>query len=286
MLVRPLCEDDIPFAMRLKEAAGWNQTAGDWRSFIALRPDGCFLAEWEGKPAGTVTTIDHGGAIGWIGMLLVAPELRGRGIGTRLLGAAIESLSACATIKLDATPAGRKIYLPMGFVDEAVIERRVRMTSVKRAVASAGATDPVSLEPLGAGDLRSIESFDARAFGCARLRVLESWLRNAPQYAFVAKAGDSMQGYCLGRHGSRCDQIGPLVAVSLSAAEALLDAALDAGADRAVLLDVFAHDAEWLRMLDRIGFTVERALTRMRRGPECSAAGAASYLAIAGLEIG
>ena len=74
--LRALGEADIAFGMALVEAAGWNQTASDWRSFISFRPEGCFLALEGGRPAGTVTTIDHEGRLGWIGMVLVDRELR------------------------------------------------------------------------------------------------------------------------------------------------------------------------------------------------------------------
>ena len=41
--------DDIPEAMRLKDLAGWNQTAADWERFLSAGPEGCFVAEREGR---------------------------------------------------------------------------------------------------------------------------------------------------------------------------------------------------------------------------------------------
>jgi hypothetical protein len=38
--IRLLFESDIPAAMRLKEAAGWNQTEDDWRRLLLLEPNG------------------------------------------------------------------------------------------------------------------------------------------------------------------------------------------------------------------------------------------------------
>ena len=45
--------DDLTFADSLRAMAGWNQTLDDWRDLIALEPTGCFVAEWDGTPAGT-----------------------------------------------------------------------------------------------------------------------------------------------------------------------------------------------------------------------------------------
>ena len=289
--LRPLEARDIPFAMSLKDAERWNQTDADWSEFLSLRPDGCFLAEWDGEPAGTVTTIVHGGAVGWIGMLLVQPSFRRRGVATALLRRAMESLEGCSVL-LDATPAGREVYLQLGFRDEARLERRVRpaTSSVRPAVAE-------SLGPALAGhrvrpgtpaDLDLVEPLDAAAFGACRRPLLESWLRRAPRLAFVAEAAGGLSGYVLGRHGSRGDHVGPLAAVSREAAYALLDRAARAAAGRPVLLDVFTEDAAWCGHVESEGFIVERPFIRMRRGDGPSAPRAAGWklYASAGPEVG
>ena len=123
--LRLMTEADIPAGMRLKELAGWNQTASDWERFLCASPAGCFVAESGGRVCGTATTIIYEGRFAWIGMVLVDPEYRGRGIGTRLLGQAIEHLDAVGvpTLKLDATPQGRPIYAKLGFVSEYEVER-------------------------------------------------------------------------------------------------------------------------------------------------------------------
>src|SRR5256885_742127 len=84
--VRVITEGDLPFAENVCSLAGWNQTPGDWRRFLAMEPAGCFVAEWDGLPAGTATTITYGFDLAWIGMVLVHPDYRRRGIGNALLG--------------------------------------------------------------------------------------------------------------------------------------------------------------------------------------------------------
>ena len=75
---------DIPFGMRLKTEAGWNQTEADWRRFLALSQGGTLVAERGGAAVGTVATFLFG-TIGWIAMLLVDKRWRHQGIGTSLL---------------------------------------------------------------------------------------------------------------------------------------------------------------------------------------------------------
>src|SRR5438045_3328533 len=89
--VRLMTFADIEFGLRLKQENGWNQTAADWARFLALQPDGCFVAEEDSEPAGTVTTCLFG-PVAWVGMMLVSKERRGRGIGRTLLTHALAFL--------------------------------------------------------------------------------------------------------------------------------------------------------------------------------------------------
>ena len=123
--LRLMTVDDIPEAMRLKDLAGWNQTAADWERFLSAGPEGCFVAEREGRVVGTSTTIVYEGRFAWIGMVLVEQQFRGQGIGTALLERAIQYLDSrnIPCMKLDATPQGRVLYEKLGFVSEYDIER-------------------------------------------------------------------------------------------------------------------------------------------------------------------
>ena len=83
--LRVMRQTDLPFADAVRALAGWNQTLDDWRRFLAIEPDGCYLAERNGQSAGTATTIVYGPTVAWIGMVLVHPDYRRKGVGTALL---------------------------------------------------------------------------------------------------------------------------------------------------------------------------------------------------------
>jgi GNAT superfamily N-acetyltransferase len=120
-----LSESHLPGALRLTEQSQWNQTGRDWRRLLQLRPRGCFGASLGGRLVGTVTTVTYGTDLAWIGMMLVDPDFRRGGLGTRLMQTALEHLERIGvnSIKLDATPAGRPLYESMGFRPEGLIER-------------------------------------------------------------------------------------------------------------------------------------------------------------------
>ena len=58
-MIRQMGDADIPAAMRLKHAAGWNQTPGDWQRLLRLEPAGCFVAEGDGLVVGSTTVVRY-----------------------------------------------------------------------------------------------------------------------------------------------------------------------------------------------------------------------------------
>ena len=102
---------DLASCDELRRLVGWNQLPEDWGLLLQLSPPGCFIAERDGRIVGTVTTVQYQKKIAWIGMLIVHPDSRGRGVGAQLLTRAIEFLRAerIPSIKLDATPQGEPL---------------------------------------------------------------------------------------------------------------------------------------------------------------------------------
>src|SRR5436305_3142971 len=114
---------DITAALALCRAAGWNQLARDWEIFLHLSPNDCRVATMDDKVIGTVATIRYRYFFSWIGMVLVDPDYHRQGIGRQLLKEALQILHHEETIKLDATPAGREVYLKLNFVEEYRLSR-------------------------------------------------------------------------------------------------------------------------------------------------------------------
>ncbi len=234
--LRVMTSADIPAGMRLKEIAGWNQTAADWERFLRASPEGCFVAESEGRVAGTATTITYEGRFAWIGMVLVDPEFRGQGIGTRLLEKTIEYLDTrrVPSLKLDATPQGKPIYEKLGFVVEYEIERWL----LKRAP---GGEMP---RPAAARtDLGGILRLDREVFGADRSELLRSLHREAPAFTLEIRHGRDLLGYALGRGGSRADHLGPWMAREEASARALLEEFLRRSGRETVFVDCLRTNA-------------------------------------------
>src|SRR5688572_21903332 len=199
---------DIGDGLRLCRACGWNQTAHDWAQFLAMEPDGARVAECLGRVIGTVATIRYGTRFGWIGMVLVDPAARGRGIGTLLLDQATAMLADMPLVRLDATPAGHGIYIRRNFTEE----RRLRRL---QATVPGGLQVPTAAQAhrMTERDLSDVIALDERVFGANRAAMLR-WIWNlAPEYAWAAGRGAGLRGYTFGRHGYGFEYLGPVVAI-------------------------------------------------------------------------
>lgn len=259
---RPFTPADIPFAHELKNIARWNQTLTDWHGYLEFEPDGCFVAEVNGRAAGTATTIRYASGVGWIGMVLVHPELRRLGVGTQLLRHAIGYLQRRETrcIKLDATPMGKQVYVPLGFLDEYEVSRFDGVAPMT------GTLPSEAVFPFTTDELANVADFDAPAFGADRTRVLASLMRRKPGLCLVARDHAGISGYLIAREGHQAIQLGPWTARDPAVAERLLLAFFSRAAGQRVLVDVPGPNRAGREQIEKYGFTVQRGFTRMFLG--------------------
>jgi GNAT superfamily N-acetyltransferase len=273
--IRALRIEDLPEALALSTSAGWNQRLEDWQMLRRLAPESSFAAASDGRVVGTALALDYGG-FAWIAMMLVEPGYRGQGLGARLLEAAMGTLSSNRLIRLDATPAGRSLYLKYGFEDESMLTR-----TVAPAARAANSRDPgaVTVRPVTSADLPRIATHDAGIFGGDRSAVLAWALETAPQYARIADDDTSPLQYTFGRPGRLFDQIGPVVATDVASATTLVSAAMASATGRSVVVDAYDARGSFVAWLRGCGFAGERPLFRMRRPSDRISAGQRSVSA-------
>lgn len=269
-VVRLLTANDIPGAMLLKDAAGWNQTELDWRNVLRLAPEGCFAIDCDGRLAATATAVCFGRQLAWIGMVLTHPDLRRRGFARALMQHSIAWLETRGVewIKLDATDMGRPLYASLGFEDECPIERWAR----EPAPCQAPAVPAVTELP---------RELDREACGVDR---------SAPLSLIGVESGAVPGAYFMARPGSTAAYFGPCVSTSEEAARQLLASYLARHAGELVYWDLLPDNAAALRLAREFGFERRRRLTRMARSgvphPPPFVHNDAHVFAIAGFEYG
>ena len=266
-MLRPMRPSDLPRGLALCRANGWNQLPGDWEQLLAMGGAGCLVAEVDGEVAGTLTSVVYQRRFAWIGMVLVEPALRGRGIGTALMHRALDELGDVEA-RLDATPQGEPLYARLGFAEES---RLCRMT--REALGPQGGTGgdpggavPPRVRPMEDPDLDAVFARDVAAFGADRADLLRWAFRQAPQLARVVEGESGLRGYCFGRPGYRWSQVGPVVADGVEAALQLAAACVSASGAEPLVIDSAVAVPGWTEGLGALGFVAQRPFVRMRRG--------------------
>lgn len=233
--------------MRLKEAAGWNQTEDDWQVLLSLAPDSCFGVDWNGALAATTTAVVYGDELAWIGMVLTAPEFRKRGFAHELMDHTLNHLRErkVAWAKLDATGMGARVYADFGFQFECVVERwqRVAGDSLVEAEHTSGedADNPV-------------EGSDA--FGTSRAALLT-------QLGRIGGVSRSKSGFAFWRQGSFAPYFGPCVARDRYSAEHLLRECLRANRGLPLVWDLAPQNMAAVQLAAQYGFKKSRTLSRL-----------------------
>jgi GNAT superfamily N-acetyltransferase len=275
---------DIPLGMRLSRESSWNQTPADWRRFIELEPEGCFVAELQGRPVGTTCTLVLGSAA-CVALVLVDAAWRRRGIGTTLVQAAVGRLDRhrVKSIRLDATPAGEPLYARFGFAPDYEIVRfegTLPLAAFPSAPFAAGA--PAA--PCTPGDLEEVIALDRAITGMDRGRVLTRLFGEHPDRWRIVRQGGRIVGYAATRPGGRGVHLGPCAALGRTGPALLVDACRRHAGER-VILDIPAANAQAMQAAHAAGLAEQRRLVRMCRG-ERVRDDALSYWATSGPEKG
>ncbi|MCI0392432.1 MAG: GNAT family N-acetyltransferase [Acidobacteria bacterium] len=255
---REMSRADVAAGLGLCRASRWNQLSRDWECFLKLSPRGCRVAVKDDRVIGTVATVSYQDRFSWIGMVLVDPAERRQGIGSQLMREALKVLGDQETIRLDATPDGREVYLKLDFVDE---YRLSRMEAVVSGRVTRDEDNPARL--MTKADLPRVFEMDHQVFGADRDTMLKWMFGGAPEYSWVIVRDGEIAGYTFGRHGFNFEHLGPVIARDCETARRLVAACLSNQLGRPFLLDASRHDAEWARWLESIGFKEQRPFIRM-----------------------
>lgn len=273
--IRQFIKGDIGTGLELCRIAGWNQLEADWECLLATAPDGLFSAVEDGRVWGTASAVFHPPSLGWIGMILVHPDKRGRGIAAALMETCIAHLrdKGAGTIKLDATELGRPVYLKLGFRDEQPIHRMIL-----ECEPASDAPSPPAQTPAWFGN------FDRSAFGADRSRALSHLIQCGEADFFEHPAGDRAAAFL--RHGFHATFLGPVVATGPNSAKAAIQRLLFRNASKRIVADVFPEHPGSLRLFEELGFQTDRRLIRMALGESSPAGFSPQTFAAAGFEWG
>jgi GNAT superfamily N-acetyltransferase len=206
----PILPGDLSSVHRLSTLAGWNQTADDWARLMRLNPGGVRVWKDRGEVRASFSVMPYDGErrVGWIGMILVDPAWRGRGIGGAALVAALSQIRerGLDLAGLDATDLGEPVYRRHGFQG---IRPMTRWRGRLRSGAEEGAgPEPVFFAPSD----EVLEAFDRRVAGVDRSPLLRDLRQGGAGLLALKDASGGLVAYGFVRPGREAWQLGPVVA--------------------------------------------------------------------------
>jgi GNAT superfamily N-acetyltransferase len=208
--IAPIGPEHLDGSVRLSRHAGWPHRPEDWRLALALS-HGFVAVTGSAEVVGTILITPYGADCATINMVIVDEGMRGRGLGRRLMEAAM-GLAGDRPLRLVATAEGLPLYERLGFRETGTI---VQHQGVAGSVAA-----PDNTRAATADDHPAILDLDRQAYGADRADLIRK-LAEIGEYAVIRRDGQ-VSAFAAIRSFGRGEVIGPVVAPDLDSAKALV----------------------------------------------------------------
>lgn len=266
LIIRSLTRDEFDLAVEWAAAEGWNPGLGDADIFWNTDPDGYLGVEYEGEIVGTGSVVSYDGHYGFMGFFIVKPELRGKGIGTRLWFHRRDFLRSRllegAAIGMDGVFDMQDWYHRGGFE---FTHRNLRMEGVGKATPEV--LEEKEVVPLARVSFEEVAAYDTRCFGFEREKFLQSWINSPTADALGYMRDGRLAGFGVIRQCREGSKIGPLFADDSEVATALFDGLGNFAAGSPIWLDVPERNKEAMALAHRNGMQEVFGCARMYNGP-------------------
>ncbi|MGD8684799.1 MAG: GNAT family N-acetyltransferase [Chloroflexota bacterium] len=263
LTLRLMTEPEVHRLVAWAADEGWNPGLHDADVFWATDPEAFIGAELEGELIGGGAITSYGGEFGFMGLFMVRPEHRGRGLGSQLWHARVRLLQARlrpgSTIGLDGDVAMQDWYARGGFVFS---HRTIRHEGTGSATETAQGLVPAAEVPF-----EELAAFDRRCFPAPREAFLRAWLEQPDSMARAVIVRDRLCGYGVVRRCGIGAKIGPLFADDAEQAEVLYSALASFVPGEPVYMDVPEVNHWAMSLARRLGMREVFGCSRMYLGP-------------------
>ncbi|GAB6250058.1 GNAT family N-acetyltransferase [Bacillus cereus] len=151
----------------------------------------------------------YGEKLASIGMVIVHPDYKGRGIGKIITEACVKSVSAHTPIMLIATDEGKPLYEKLGFRAVSYVSKYICNSYNAKDYCVRNEDYVMNYEE---GDLEKIIKIDEYAFGTNRKEFLKKRIMQSEQCIVVRDKEQNVLGYGLSIQTPENKIIGPVVA--------------------------------------------------------------------------
>ncbi|EJR55729.1 hypothetical protein IIM_00821 [Bacillus cereus VD107] len=207
-VVKRLGENNIPCLVRLSEVVGWDYNLEEIETILN---SGIIygVQNEQGEIIASAAIILYGGALASIGMVIVHPDYKGRGIGKMITEACIGSVSEKTPIMLIATDEGKPLYEKLGFRTVSYVSKYICNSYNKNYKCVGNEEYIVNYEEC---DLEEIIQIDEDAFGTNREEFLKCRIIQSEQCIVIKDIQQNVLGYGMSIQTPENKIIGPVVA--------------------------------------------------------------------------
>ena len=252
-IVRTMSASEVAMSVEWAAAEGWNPGRHDARCFREADPAGFFVGIWRGEPAACLAAVAYDEHFGFIGLYIVKPEFRGKGLGMRIWQHGMRYLGE-RNIGLDGVVAQQANYRKSGFrLAYRNIRYQGRVGGIGCAQVAAAADVP----------FEQLLAYDRRCFPAARERFVSVWIAQPDAVALATIDAGRVAGYGVVRRCHAGCKIGPLFADDADVATGLFRALASRMPGEVIVLDVPETNPAAVALAEGHGMSSVFETTRM-----------------------
>lgn len=202
-------EKDIPQLINLSELVGWDYSLEEIKTIF--QSGIVYGGKNERREIiASAAIILYGEKLASLGMVIVHPQYKGKGIGRKITEACIRSVSEKTSIMLIATEEGRPLYERLGFqvvrhISKYICNQYVTPKDYDR-------NEQHIFMDYDKGDSNGIVKLDETAFGVNRSNFIQRRIEQSEQCIVVKDKENYIVGYGMSIQTPENRMIGPIVA--------------------------------------------------------------------------
>jgi len=167
--ITPATREELDVLLGWAADEGWNPGLHDAGCFYTADPGGFLLGRLEGEAVAGISVVKYGSDFAFLGLYIVRPGFRGRGLGRRLWQAGMATVAG-RNVGLDGVVAQQHNYRKSGY---SLAWRNIRQEG------SGGGSAPIDARavPLAGVPLTAVLAYDQAFFPDERVDFLRCWIQ-------------------------------------------------------------------------------------------------------------
>ncbi|PFC44318.1 GNAT family N-acetyltransferase, partial [Bacillus thuringiensis] len=244
-----LREEQIGDIVSLSSYIGWDYNREEVETIFN---SGIVYGVWNERKEliASAAIILYGEALASIGMVIVHPDYKGRGIGKMITDSCIKSVLAHTPIMLIATDEGKPLYEKLGFREVSYVSKYICNSYNANNHCIENEDYMMNYEEC---DLEKIIKIDENAFGTNRKVFLKKRIMQSEQCNVVKDKEQNVLGYGLSIQTPENKIIGPVVAKNNAMAMRIVHG-LARGHNGKLRMDVPEGKTDFMKELETAGF--------------------------------